>query len=172
MGNKARRLFRVNPNGFTLIEVMITLAISSIAMAAIYGVFISSSHSHRTQEGAADAQQRARAGLDFMVSNIRMAGLDPLSSATAGIENATATSIRFTADMDMNGAIDNPNNQERLTYTYDGVNQTIDRTLYEGTASASTQTLIDMVSAMTFTYLNANGVVLGVPLSAADLANV
>lgn len=157
MGNRARRLLRVNPNGFTLIEVMITLAISGIVMGAIYGVFISSSYSHRTQEGAADAQQRARAGLDFMVRNIRMAGLDPLGSAIAGIENATATNIRFTADLDMNGAIDNPNNQERLTYAYDGVNQTIDRILYEGTASESSQTLIDMVSAMTFTYLDANG---------------
>ena len=166
MGNKARRLLRVNPNGFTLIEVMLTIAISGIALAAIYGVFISSSQSYRTQEGVVDAQQRARVGLDFMVRNIRMAGLDPLSPAIdasepgtgVGIKEATATKIRFTADMDMNGAIDNPNNEERLTYTYNAANQTLSQIRYEGTASASTQPLIDMVSALAFTYLDTNGV--------------
>ena len=158
MGNKARRLFRVNPNGFTLIEVMITLAISGIAMAAIYGVFISSSQSYRTQEGVVDAQQRARVGLDFMVMNIRMAGFDPTGTATAGIEVATATNIRFTADMNMDGDIDNAN-EERLTYTYNAGNQTLSQIRYEGTANESTQTLIDMVSALTFIYLDANGVV-------------
>ena len=71
MGNKARRLLRVNPEGFTLIEVMITLAIFGIAMTAIYGLFISSSHSYRTQDGAADAQQRARASIEYMGENPR-----------------------------------------------------------------------------------------------------
>jgi len=156
MGNKARRLLRVNPNGFTLLEVMITLAISGIAMAAIYGVFISSSQSYRTQEGVVDAQQGARVGLDFMVRNIRMAGFDPTGTAAAGIEVASATNIRFTADMNMDGDIDNAD-EERLTYTFAG--GTLSQIRYEGTASASTQPLIDMVSAMAFTYLDANGVV-------------
>lgn len=155
MGNKARRLLRVNPNGFTLIEVMLTIAISGIALAAIYGVFISSSQSYRTQEGVVDAQQRARVGLDFMVRNIRMAGLNPMGTAAAGIEVATATNIRFTADMNMDGDIDNAN-EERLTYTFAG--GTLSQIRYEGTASASTQPLIDMVSALAFTYLDTNGV--------------
>ncbi|RPH50626.1 MAG: prepilin-type N-terminal cleavage/methylation domain-containing protein [Desulfobacteraceae bacterium] len=165
MSNKVRRLLRVNPNGFTLIEVMITLAISGIVMGAIYGIFISSSQSHRTQEGVADAQQRARVGLDFMVRNIRMAGLDPsgngidpIEGGTVGIKQATPAIIRFTADMDMNGTIDEAND-ERLTYTYNGANQTLSQIRYEGTASESPQTLIDMVSAMTFAYLDANDAV-------------
>jgi len=156
MGNKARRLLRVNPNGFTLIEVMLTIAISGIALAAIYGVFISSSQSYRTQEGVVDAQQRARVGLDFMIRNIRMAGLNPMGTAAAGIEVATATNIRFTADMNMDGDIDNAD-EERLTYAFAG--GTLSQIRYEGTASASTQPLVDMVSAMAFTYLDANGVV-------------
>jgi len=156
MGIKARRLFRVNPNGFTLIELMITLAITSIAMGAIYGVFISSSRSHRTQEGVVDAQQRARTGLDFMVGSIRMAGLDPTGNAGAGLEVNTATNIRFTADMDMDGIIEEAND-ERLTYIYNPGTQILSQIRYEGTPSASTQPLIDMVSALTFTYLDGNG---------------
>ena len=178
MGNRARRLLRLNPNGFTLIEVMISLAIFGIAMGAIYGVFISSSRAHRTQEGVADAQQRARTGLDFMVGSIRMAGLDPLGSANdpseggdVGIKYGDAITIRFTADMDMDGNIEEAND-ERLTYTYNAGTQTLSQIRYEGTGSASTQPLIDMVSAMTFAYLDAGGVVLAVPLSAADLALV
>jgi len=186
MGNKARRLLRVNPNGFTLIEIMIVLAISGIAMGAIYGVFISSSRSYRTQEGVVDAQQRARVGLDFMVRDIRMAGFDPqkgegrtnlekdpLEPLTGvGIKEATATKIRFTTDMDMNGVIDNPNNMERLTYTWNNGTNTLSQILYEGTGSASTRTLVDMVSAMTFTYLDANGALIIAPVPAANLADI
>ena len=166
MGNKARRLLRVNPNGFTLVEVMITIAISGIALAAIYGVFISSSQSYRTQEGVADAQQRARVGLDFMVRNIRMAGFDPLDTSGAGIEVANPASIQFTADMNMSGGIDNTD-EERLTYTFAG--GTLSQIRYAGTPAASTQPLIDMVSAMAFTYLDANGVVTAV---LADIRSV
>ncbi|MBA3035710.1 MAG: prepilin-type N-terminal cleavage/methylation domain-containing protein [Desulfobacterium sp.] len=170
IGNKAPRLFRVNTNGFTLIELMITIAISSIAMFAIYGVFISSNHAYRTQEGAVDAQQRARVGLDLMVRNIRMAGLDPLGSAGAGIEVATASNIRFTADVDMTGAIDTAND-ERLTYNYNNVD-TLNQIRYEGTASQNFQPMLDRVRALTFTYRNAAGGIIVAPVTGAALANI
>jgi len=143
--------------GFTLIEILITLALAGIVMTAIYSVFISSNYSYRTQDNVADAQQRVRVGLDFLTDDMRMAGMDPVRSASAGIEDATATRMRFTSDVDLNGTIDVPLNQERITYEYDAVNRTLRRGLYEGTGDETWEPLIDNVSALTFTYLDSSG---------------
>ncbi|MFH1718459.1 MAG: prepilin-type N-terminal cleavage/methylation domain-containing protein [Planctomycetota bacterium] len=178
MRNKARRLFNADSRGFTLVEVMIAMAIVGAVVGAIYSIFISSNRSYRTQDSIADAQQRVRIGLDFMVRDIRMAGLDPAGPATdavdsngAGIKLATASKIRFTIDADMDGAIEEANS-ERMSYEYDNGAGQLKRILYEGTGSQSTQSLIGDVSAMSFSYLDANGAAIALPVSAASLANI
>jgi hypothetical protein len=116
--------------------------------------------SYFTQDSVSDVQQRARVGIDFMVRDIRMAGLDPMVTGTAGIEEATATKIRFTADRNLNGVIQNVN-RERLTYEYDPNTRRL--YLYEGAdlgpipyplsdQELEAVTLIDNVSALSFIY--------------------
>ena len=169
------------PHGFSLIEMLITMAIAGVVVSAIYSVFLSSNRSYRTQDQVAGAQQGARVGIDFMVRDIRMAGLDALSSVSpatdavdspgAGIKQATATKIRFTSDIDMDGAIEEANS-ERTTYQYDAANNELDRILYEGTGSVDSQTLIENVSALTFSYLDGDGANIAVPVAAGDLGNI
>lgn len=155
MLKKMRRFSRLRQAGFTIIEVLMALAIAGVAMTAIYSVFISSNRSYRTQDSVADAQQRARVGVDFIVRDLRMAGFDPLGSALAGIELASNTKVRVTADIDMDGTIDNAN-RERVTYEF--ANNSLRQCLYEGTGSQSWQTLIEDVSGTSrFSYLDANG---------------
>lgn len=139
-------------HGFTLIEIMVAMGIFLVVLGAIYGVFISSNKSYHTQDRVAAAQQGVRVGIDFMVRDIRMLGLDPLS-ADAGIVEATDTKILFTSDVDMDGTIEEENG-ERVTYEWDSGNQRLRRCLYEGTGSENWQTLINDVSAMTFAYLD------------------
>lgn len=168
---------RLNSKGFTLVEVLIAMAISGIVMGAIYGIFISSNRSYRTQDSTADAQQRVRVGIDFMAHDLRMVGMDPLS-AGAGFENATATQMRLTADRDLDGQIDRDTsglaadlNQERITYAWDG--QALRRRLYEGTADETAwQTVIEGVSALNFNYLNAAGAAIAAPVAAASLPDI
>ena len=128
MWNKARRLVNINTDAFTITEVLMAMVIVGVVIGAIYAVFVSSNRSYHTQDSVVEAQQRVRVGIDFMVRDIRMAGFDPLGSATdahpldsdgAGIKEATSSKIRFTSDIDVNGVIDNPKNQERVTYEYD-----------------------------------------------------
>jgi type IV pilus assembly protein PilW len=109
----------------------------------------------------ANAQLGVRIGLDSIVRDIRMAGLDPVGTAGAGIEEATTTKLRFTEDNDVDGVIENEN-RERITYEYRTVDdkknpKTLRLGLYEGTGSESWQVLIDNVGALSFTYLDANG---------------
>jgi len=178
MWDKARRLVNVKTDAFTLVEILIAMAMVGIVMAGIYTVFISTNRSYHTQDRVADAQQRVRVGIDFMVRDIRLAGLDPLGSAIdpvdgngAGIKEATATKLRLTTDLDMNGVIDTPVNQERITYDFS--NNTLRRQLYENTGNATGwQTLINDVSALVFTYRDASGFIIPVPVSAANLPNI
>jgi len=148
-------------HGFTLLELLIALAIFGFVMGAFYSVFITSDRAYRTQDGVAEAQQGLRVGLDLMVRDIRLAGLDPLDTAGAGFEEATETKVRFTMDEDMNGAIDDPidsANPETLTYEFDNANQTLQRGIFEGTAGEEEwHILISNVSDLTFTYLDEDG---------------
>ena len=156
MWRRARRLVNVNTDAFTLVEVLIAMAMVGIVMAGIYTVFISTNRAYHTQDRVVDAQQRARVGVDFMVRDIRMAGFDPQDSAGAGIEVAQATKLRLTADMDRDGTIDE-DNREQITYEFDSATNRLRQWLYETTDSETWQTLIKNVSALSFTYLDADG---------------
>lgn len=63
--------------GFSLIELLIAMAITSVIAAAIYTVYRSSVESSMVQNTAAGVQQSVRAALEMMVQDIRMAGYYP-----------------------------------------------------------------------------------------------
>ena len=119
--------------------------------------------SYTTQDVAAGAQQTTRLAIDFMVNDIRLAGLDPIGEANAGIEDASALLLQFTIDRapqggEANGEIDE-GSFERLTYAWDAPNQRLRLTYDDGTASSDTETLVDNVSNLRFTYLDENDAV-------------
>jgi prepilin-type N-terminal cleavage/methylation domain-containing protein len=60
--------------GFTLVELLVVLAIVSIVMGGIYSVFIRSNRVYISQEEVVAAQQEARSALDILGREIRMAG--------------------------------------------------------------------------------------------------
>ena len=63
--------------GFTLIEIMLTLMIGSVIMAAIYSAYLSQQKTYISQEQVVDMQQNIRAGLEMLTSELRMAGYNP-----------------------------------------------------------------------------------------------
>jgi type IV pilus assembly protein PilW len=83
--------------GFTLVELMVAVAISGIVAAAISTAYISQRRSSTAQEQVVEMQQNIRAGLGIMEHDIRMAGYDPKNSTpTPTITTATATQLLFT----------------------------------------------------------------------------
>jgi type IV pilus assembly protein PilW len=85
--------------GFTLIEIMITLAISGIIMAAIYSAYISQQRTYLAQEQVVEMQQNLRAALDMLARETRMAGYDPTGAAGASFTTASAGQMSFTQDI-------------------------------------------------------------------------
>lgn len=65
---------RSNQQGFTLIEMMISLAISAFVLAGVFGVFIANKRSYESQNLIMDAQQNARFALDLIARDVRNAG--------------------------------------------------------------------------------------------------
>ncbi|MBW1851152.1 MAG: prepilin-type N-terminal cleavage/methylation domain-containing protein [Deltaproteobacteria bacterium] len=92
-------------NGFSLVELMIAMAISGIVMTAIYTAYSSQQKSYIAQDQITVMQQGLRGGIYYLQREIRMAGHDPTQGAGATIVTANANSIRFT--MDIGDGIDN-----------------------------------------------------------------
>lgn len=67
-------VFTTNSRGFTLIELMIAMAISGVVAMAAFTIFRTANWSSHTQEQLAEAQQNARAVVEQMSRDIRVAG--------------------------------------------------------------------------------------------------
>jgi len=67
-----------NKNGVTLIELLIALVISSLLITAIYRTFVGQQKTYAVQEQVVDMQQNARAAINKMMREIRMAGFGGL----------------------------------------------------------------------------------------------
>lgn len=87
---------RIKNNGFTLIEILVSLAILGIVLAGIYSVYTMQHKSYIVQEQVAEMQQNERIALQMITRDIRMAGLG-LTCSYGG--------ILFTEDADGNGAL-------------------------------------------------------------------
>lgn len=173
---RSKNLYR-NKSGFTLVEILVVLAILPIVIGAIYGVFASVNRTCINNEVSAEVMQHMRTSLDFMEQDIRMAGLDGAESADAGIEVATPAIFRFTADRNMDGTINTAyladgiqeQDLERITYSYDAANRRLDQCLYEETNDAW-ETVAENVINFQFTYFDPDGNPLAFPI--ADLSEI
>jgi type IV pilus assembly protein PilW len=110
--------------GFTLVDILVGLAMASVLLAAVVSLFTSMGRSYTIQNVAADTQQVTRAGVEVMIQEIRMAGFDPVGSTATGIvdnfgpdngfhnqhdgniASTDAQNFAFTMDADMDGRID------------------------------------------------------------------
>ncbi len=135
-------------HGFSLIELITALGISGIILGAITATFISQSRSYDAQEQINGMQQAARAAMDMITREVRMAGYDPTSSNNFGIAACSATSIRILADVvdPADGLTTGAN--EDITYAFDDPN---DELLREA------ETLVEDIEAFNFDCLDENG---------------
>jgi prepilin-type N-terminal cleavage/methylation domain-containing protein len=132
--------------GFTLVELVVAIAVGSFIMLSIYGSVNLSQRFSSGIERKVIAQQDVRGALDLMALEVRMTSYNKSLDNTIwrnpndctslsanptykGIQAATANSI--TIEMDINdingidGTVNNPN--EIITYNYDAANLLITR---------------------------------------------
>ena len=63
-----------NKNGFTLVEMLITVVLSTLVSVMIYTVFISQTQAFRAQADMGSMQQNLRVGMEMLTRDIASAG--------------------------------------------------------------------------------------------------
>jgi len=138
--------------GFSMIEMLLVLGAIAIMFGAIYTGFERLNRSYTAENVKAGTQQSVRIGVEMMVQDIRLAGLDPLSAAGARIVTATPTAFRFTADLPpFDGDTADP--FEEITYDLSGTN--LRQTNHN--VSPTPEVLLENVTDLTFTYFDEGG---------------
>lgn len=74
MKNQKLPLSKRDQEGFTLIELFIAIAISSIIAAAIYNLFLAQKKAYSVQEQVVETQQNARMAMHLLTKELRMTG--------------------------------------------------------------------------------------------------
>ena len=95
-----KRIFRKNlanflkdHQGFTLVEMMVTVAIFSFILGICYTLFISGSNSWETNSVRVELQQELRRAMDWVSQDLRQSGSAAITNVPA--DGATYTSITF-----------------------------------------------------------------------------
>lgn len=73
-------------HGLSLIELMISIVLGSLVVAAVGNVYLSSTRSFRTQEGMARLQEGARFAFETIGFDLRQAGFGCRSQSTAPVD--------------------------------------------------------------------------------------
>lgn len=146
--NQTKTYITNNNEGFSLVELLIAMAISACVLTAVYSSYVTSDRVYTAQNQVVQAQQDARIALDIMGRDIRMAGFIASGDREGGdfeintdvggqawsdgtgdaIEEATATAITFeldadniaVQDLDADGTND-AGRTETVRYAYDNV---------------------------------------------------
>ena len=123
-----KRIKRTKNDGFTLVELLITLCISAFIMTAVYMTYRSQNKSYNCQDQILAMQQNIRAGLYIMQREIRMGGYDPTKTAITTTNAALytdppgssytpgAASISFRMDVTGDPDGDTSDADEEITY--------------------------------------------------------
>jgi type IV pilus assembly protein PilW len=140
---------RKTQNGFTIIEVMIAMVISSVLITAVYQTFHSQQRSYTMQNEAAAMEQNLRGSLYLLTKELRSAGYNPQHEnndnfrfvtsfpapnnlftvnydGSGGIESNAHFTVAFTLDTDGSGGIES-NRNEQIAYKFDKNTKTLQR---------------------------------------------
>jgi type IV pilus assembly protein PilW len=132
-------------SGFSLVELLVAMAITGVVMAAVFKIYTTQQDSYVLQEQVAEMQQNGRTAKYVMTREIRMVGYDPTGLAGAGFISAGGNIIHFTMDItDEDGTITVPGDD--ITYSLSA-----DKELMRNDG-ANNQPVVENVEAVGFAY--------------------
>lgn len=155
-------------SGFTLIELLIAMALSLVVIGALSSAFLSQFKTFDAQEQVTEMIQNARAAMDMISREVKMAGYDPTGAGIVGVPYSS-TQLQILADINDDagtgvGDGDTNDSNENIIYTYDSTNKQIDRS-----TGGSTQPLAENIQSFTFQYYDTDG---NTTTTAADIRQI
>jgi type IV pilus assembly protein PilW len=144
-----------NSAGFTLVELLISLALSLVVLTSVSNAFINQRKTYDAQEQMTELIQKTRAVMEIITREVKLAGFNPTNSTTlVGIPYST-TQLEIRADLDGDGTATVSDTNELIIYTHDGNNLEIDRDA--GQAFSYAKLLAENIQSFTFDYLDSDG---------------
>jgi len=132
-----------NEGGYTIVELLVAIAITGVFLAAIYSAYFSQQRSTLAQEQVSAMQRNLRSAMYFMEKEIRMAGCDPTATTNAGIIQANENLMEFKGDMDGDGTMAT---DEHITYSLSGAD-----------LARNGNRIAENIDAINFVYLDKDG---------------
>jgi len=145
--------------GLTLIELMIALSIGMIILGALTTTFILQRKAYNIQEQVIEMTQIARAAMDMIGREVRMAGYfnsaKPMqcdSSADPDFVGIPATASCLEILADLTGDGDTGDANEHIIYTFDS-----DERMIRRNTGGGAQPFAENIQNFSFTYLDSDG---------------
>jgi type IV pilus assembly protein PilW len=157
-----RQFITHNDSGFTLMELVVALGIGMAILGAVAGTFMTQTKFYNAQEQVNEMQQNARAAMDLMTREVKLAGFKPRGTESFSGATYSTTELRIRANLNGaladaaggNATIDD-NTDEHVVYTFDSANRQIKRAY--GAAGSTPEVIANNIESFTFDYLDSTG---------------
>jgi prepilin-type N-terminal cleavage/methylation domain-containing protein len=90
-----RKSYNKSNYGFTIIELLVALAISGLFLTAIYNIFISNNIMYLKQNQLTKMEQGLRSAISLIAQEVRMAGYAPNSTYDVGLNSTSFNKLLF-----------------------------------------------------------------------------
>jgi type IV pilus assembly protein PilW len=152
----------LNDNGFTLMELVVALGIGMAILGAVAGTFMTQTKFYNAQEQVNEMQQNARAAMDLITREVKLAGFKPRGTESFSGVTYSTTELRVRANL--NGALADASGgnatiddttDEHVVYTFDSANRQIKRSY--GAVGSTPDVIANNIESFTFDYLDSTG---------------
>ena len=148
----------LDQRGMTLTELMVALVMGLATVAAVYSVHLIQVKQRILQADVITMQQNARAAMDLMTRELRMAGYDPVgrnrdknrSNDFFGV-TYHPTELHILADLNGNGLL--TDSHESIVFLYDAPALTLRRKVGQG----GRQPVAEYIQSLTIWYFDEHG---------------
>ena len=143
--------------GFTLIEIMVALAVSVLTVGAIYSIYANQVQRQVLRDEQLDMQQHARVAMGLLVQELQMAGYDPRrvnqdQLLTNDFDGIAYHPSRLVVKADLNGNGMPTDANESILFSHDPSTLTLRRNTGGGR-----QPLAEHIQGFSVRYFNRHG---------------
>ena len=117
---------RGNAKGISILELLVTVAVVSLAMAGILEMLVQNSRINKSQQMTAQLQADARICLSMVIQKLRSAGWDPMNTGLGPVVldadlGDLVSEIEIFADLDADGLTTGPGEQITIRHSGDRI---------------------------------------------------
>ena len=150
--------------GSGIVELLVVAALGGSVLGALTAAITVGSRALRLAGIRSEAEDVAQLAVEAFQVDVRRAGYDPAAIGLAGLTSARDRQLGFAADLDGDGAVDG-SSEETVGYVCNPATRRLSRTV-----GAQSLPLADDVVTCRFTYRDASGTALAVPVAGLDPA--